>query len=108
MTKNRLVLTLVTTCIISTFFLYCKKENSGGATPPPATDPAITVDVSQPTATISSMAGFIHGINSTEPDISVVTDLKPAYWRAGTLMSTIYPRISQLSATPIMVVSDPY
>jgi xylan 1,4-beta-xylosidase len=107
MTKNRLFLTVILSLIFSTFFLTCKKTNSNGNTATPAA-PTITVDASQATVTTNSMVGFIHGMNSADPDNNLINDLKPAYWRAGTLMSSIYPRINQLSAKPIIVISDPY
>jgi len=106
MTKNWLFLTLVLSLIISFFFLTCKKANSGIDTTTPT--PTVTVDASQATVATNSMVGFVHGMNNTTPDNNLVTDLKPSYWRAGTLMSSIYPRINQLSAQPIMVISDPY
>lgn len=107
MTKSLLLLTLVLSLIFSTFFLTCKKANSTADIPTPAT-PAITVDASHTTVTTNSMVGFIHGMSNTDPNNSLIADLKPAYWRAGTLMSSIFPRLNQLSAKPIMVISDPY
>ncbi len=71
-------------------------------------DVTITVDFSATATTVKSMVGFIHAMSATQPASNYITDLSPAYWRAGTLMSTIYPRINQFHAKPILVISDLY
>ncbi len=90
---------------ISIFSANCKKTNSGNDT---QDTPTVTVDASQATFTTNPMTGFVHGINSTDPSNNLIDDLKPSFWRAGTFMGSIYPRISQLSAKPIIVISDLY
>ena len=107
MAKNCYLQVLSISVIILNFSIACKKSNPGNGTIEPA-NPTVSLDFSQSTVTTNSMVGFVHGMNSTDPGNNLIADLKPSYWRAGTLMSSIYPRINQLSAKPIIVVSDPY
>jgi xylan 1,4-beta-xylosidase len=71
-------------------------------------DGNVTVDFSLPVADVKSMSGIIHGMNADEPASQMISDLGPAYWRAGTLMTTIYPRLESFGATPILGLSDIY
>ena len=71
-------------------------------------DGNVTVDFSLPVTDVKSMSGIIHGMDADEPAMQMISDLGPSYWRAGTLMTTIYPRLESFGATPILAISDIY
>ena len=64
----------------------------------------ITVDFGQPATGITSMSGFLHGIDPTKPPDSSVKPLQPKLWRVGRL--DVYDRVIASGAEFQLLVSD--
>ena len=64
----------------------------------------ITVDFGQSATGITSMSGFLHGIDPTKPPDSSVKPLQPKLWRAGRL--DVYDRVIASGAEFQLLVSD--
>lgn len=103
--KRHIHILFCTTVFILEVVTSCSENNTEPAFVP---DGKVTVDFSIPASSVKSMSGFIHGMDADKPASQMISDLGPAYWRAGTMMSSIYPRIESLGATPILGISDIY
>lgn len=64
----------------------------------------VTVDFGQPATGITSMSGFLHGIDPTKPPDSSVKPLQPKLWRVGRL--DVYDRVIASGAEFQLLVSD--
>jgi len=64
----------------------------------------ITVDFGQSATGITSMSGFLHGIDPTKPPDSSVKPLQPKLWRVGRL--DVYDRVIASGAEFQLLVSD--
>ena len=64
----------------------------------------ITVDFGQSATGITSMSGFLHGIDPTKPPDSSVKPLHPKLWRVGRL--DVYDRVIASGAEFQLLVSD--
>ena len=65
---------------------------------------SITVDFGQSATGITSMSGFLHGIDPTKPPDSSVKPLQPKLWRVGRL--DVYDRVIASGAEFQLLVSD--
>ena len=64
----------------------------------------VTVDFGQSATGITSMSGFLHGIDPTKPPDSSVKPLQPKLWRVGRL--DVYDRVIASGAEFQLLVSD--
>ncbi len=61
--------------------------------------------------TVKSMSGFVHGMDDTYPVDSLITPLKPAYWRGGVYLNAnglapFYLRATGFNTKYILVLGD--
>jgi len=55
-----------------------------------------------------NMSGFLHGVGSTVPSDTLISQLKPAYWRLEPYNTMMYSRAVKTGAVIEIVVSDGY
>ncbi len=103
--KNYNSVTVATVLFFVSILISCSENNTE---PTFVFDGKVSIDFSLPVTAVKSMSGFIHGMETDKPASQMISDLGPAYWRAGTLMTSIYPRIESFGATPILGIGDIY